>query len=224
MTKSILLAAVSLSLVAAIPAAGPLLAADADPHLTGEEKAQLMDLFAESKTMYLGLLAGVSDDQWSFKPNADRWSVGECAEHIMRSNESLMASAKQALASERNPEWHEKTKAKSQLLKSVMPNRQPFGRGGATAPQEIRPTGEFSRQQIVDRFLALYEEAEKMVDEMDRPLKAHTTEHPFPIFGTLNAYDWIIYVPLHTIRHTRQMIEVMETDGYPVVVPTASVP
>ena len=212
MYKSIFLAALSLSLVAAVP----LLAEDdADPYLASDERGQLMDLFAEAKAMYLGLLAGVSDDQWSFKPNADRWSVGECAEHIMRSSESLMAAAQQALASERNPEWHEKTKAKSQLLKAVMPNRQPFGAGGATAPQEIRPTGELSRKEIVDRFLALYEETEKMVEEMDRPLKAHTVQHPFPIFGTLNAYDWIIYVPLHTIRHCKQMIEVMETEGYP---------
>ncbi|MDX1384015.1 MAG: DinB family protein [Thermoanaerobaculia bacterium] len=196
-------------------AAVPVAAADTDPHLTAEERQQLLELFAESKAMFLGLLAGVSDEQWSWKPAADRWSVGECAEHIMRSNQALWSSAQQALASRENPEWQEKTEGKSQLLLQVMPNRQPFGRGGATAPQEIRPTGEVSRSQIVTDFLALYEEAVKMVADTELPLKAHTSEHPFPIFGTLNAYDWIIYVPLHTVRHSRQMIEVMETDGYP---------
>ncbi|MEE2778298.1 MAG: DinB family protein [Acidobacteriota bacterium] len=194
----------------------PMLAEDdPSPYLSPDERAQLLDLFAESEAMYLGLLAGVSDVQWYFKSAPDRWSVGECAEHIVRSNEALMTSARAALANARNPQWHEKTKAKSQLLLQVMPNRQPFGRGGASAPQEIRPTGEMSRAEIVADFQALYEEAEKMVHEMEAPLKAHTEEHPFPIFGTLNAYDWIIYVPLHTIRHSRQMIEVMETAGYP---------
>ena len=49
----------------------------------------------------------------------------------------------------------------------------------------------------------------------EKPIKSHVETHPFPVFGDLNAYDWTIYVPLHTIRHTKQMIEVMETDGYP---------
>ena len=39
--------------------------------------------------------------------------------------------------------------------------------------------------------------------------------HPFPVFGPLNAYDWLIYVPLHTIRHSRQIVEVQQTAGYP---------
>lgn len=193
----------------------PVHAEDPDPYLSSEERTQLLDLLAESRAMYLGLLAGVDDAQWSFKPAPDRWSVGECAEHIVLSNQSLMHSARQALASARNPNWAEATKGKSQLLLQVMPNRQPFGRNGATAPQEIRPQGEIPRTEIVKSFLALYDEVEKMVVEMDQPLKAHTTEHPFPIFSTLSAYDWVIYVPLHTIRHSRQMIEVMETAGYP---------
>ena len=51
--------------------------------------------------------------------------------------------------------------------------------------------------------------------DTEAPLKEHIEEHPFPFFNPLNAYDWTIYVPLHTIRHSKQMIEVMETEGYP---------
>jgi hypothetical protein len=46
-------------------------------------------------------------------------------------------------------------------------------------------------------------------------VKEHTLPHPFPIFGTLNAYQWLIYVPLHTIRHDKQIAEVKATSGYP---------
>ena len=51
-----------------------------------------------------------------------------------------------------------------------------------------------------------------MAAKAEEPYKSHTQEHPFPFFNTLSAYDWIIYVPLHTIRHSKQMIEVMETE------------
>jgi len=188
---------------------------DGAAKITDAERQQLLDLLDESRTQYLALLAATSDAQWKWKPNPTRWSVGECAEHILRSNESLFASARQALGSPVNPEWAAQTKGKTKLLLQVMPNRGPGGQGGATAPMEIRPTGEFSRQQIVERFSKLYAEIETFASETDAPLKSHTAEHPFPIFGTLSAYQWILYIPLHTTRHSRQMIEVMETEGYP---------
>ena len=165
--------------------------------------------------MYLGLLAGINDAQWSWKSAPERWSVGECAEHIMRSNEALFGSAQAALARDPDPEWQEKTRGKSELLMRVMPNRSPGGAGGATAPQEIRPTGEIGRAQIVRQFRELYGTIRSFVEDMDRPLKEHLESHPFPFFDPLNSYQWAIYVPLHTIRHSKQMIEVMETDGYP---------
>ncbi len=44
-------------------------------------------------------------------------------------------------------------------------------------------------------------------------LKEHTRDNPF--FGTLNAYHWLIYAPMHTLRHVKQMLEVKGTAGYP---------
>ncbi len=186
-----------------------------DAQVTTEERTQLLELMDTSREQYLGLIAGTNDAQWKWKPNPERWSVGECAEHILRSNEALFAAAKQALEAPANPEWREKTKGKADLLLTVMPNRRPMGAGGASAPMEIRPSGEPSRQSIIERFTRLYDEIEEFALNTEQPLKAHTTEHPFPVFNTLNAYQWVLYVPLHTVRHSRQMIEVMETEGYP---------
>jgi len=47
------------------------------------------------------------------------------------------------------------------------------------------------------------------------PLKEHTVDHPFPVFGTLNAYQWLIYVPLHNMRHDQQIAEVKASPGFP---------
>jgi hypothetical protein len=55
----------------------------------------------------------------------------------------------------------------------------------------------------------------KFATGTEAALKEHTVEHPFPIFGTLNAYQWLIYVPLHTMRHDKQIAEVKATAGYP---------
>ena len=58
-------------------------------------------------------------------------------------------------------------------------------------------------------------EIEKFAAETKDTLKEHTVEHPFQFFGTLNAYQWLIYVPLHTMRHDKQIAEVKATPGYP---------
>jgi hypothetical protein len=55
----------------------------------------------------------------------------------------------------------------------------------------------------------------KFSRETQMSLKEHTVVHPFPIFGALHAYQWLIYVPLHTMRHSRQIAEVKMTAGYP---------
>jgi hypothetical protein len=34
----------------------------------------------------------------------------------------------------------------------------------------------------------------KFTSETEVALKQHTLDHPFPIFGLLNAYQWLIYV------------------------------
>jgi hypothetical protein len=51
------------------------------------------------------------------------------------------------------------------------------------------------------------------VRETQRPLKAHTAPNPF--FGDLNAHQWLLYIPLHHLRHNQQIAEVKATPGFP---------
>src|SRR4030095_15570101 len=66
-----------LALVAAVPlrAAAPISQADRD--------ALMRDL-ERSRTVFLDGIADVKTEaQWNYKPAPDRWSVGECAAHII---------------------------------------------------------------------------------------------------------------------------------------------
>ena len=69
--------------------------------------------------------------------------------------------------------------------------------------------------QVKQRFESQRAEIVKFATETEVGLKEHTVDHPFPVFGTLNAYQWLIYVPLHTMRHDKQIAEVKATAGYP---------
>ncbi|MEK7793695.1 MAG: DinB family protein [Candidatus Hydrogenedentota bacterium] len=197
----------------------PILAAFADdkpsPSLTKEEFGDLNKFMDESMDTLMGRITGLSDAQWNFKQNEDRWSVAECTEHIVRSERALLEYAQKALSGDADPEWFERTKGKLELLMRAMPNRNPGGAGGAQAPMEIRPTEHWDRAKAIQEYYSIHGEVRAYIETLDKPIKEYTFEHPFPVFGWLNAHDWLIYVPLHTIRHSRQIIEVQEDPNYP---------
>jgi hypothetical protein len=187
----------------------PLGAADA--HMTMEERTKVMNWLEESRKEFLAAIDGVTEEQWKWKPAPERWSVGETAEHIVLAEALLFGTVQKAVASPPNPEWEEKTKGKTEFIERVMAPRL----GKASAPEPIVPSGKLTQAQVRETFLRQRAEIVKFAAGTEVELKQHTQEHPFPVFGTLNAYQWLIYVPLHTERHDKQIAEVKATAGYP---------
>jgi hypothetical protein len=187
----------------------PLCAADA--HMTAEERAKVMNYLEESRKEFLAAIDGVTEEQWKWKPAPERWSVGETAEHIVLAEALLFGTVKGAIAAPPNPAWEEKTKGKTEFIERVMAPRL----GKATAPEPIVPSGKMTQAQVRETFLKQRVEIEKFAKETQIALKEYTAEHPFPVFGTLSAYQWLIYAPLHTERHDKQIAEVKATAGYP---------
>jgi hypothetical protein len=187
----------------------PLCAADA--HMTAEERMKVIGYLEESRKEFLAAIDGVTEEQWKWKPAPERWSVGETAEHIVLAEALLFGNVQKAIASPPNPAWEEKTKGKTEFIEKVMAPRL----GKATAPEPIVPSGKMTQRQVRETFLKQREEIEKFARETEVALKEYTVEHPFAVFNTLNAYQWLIYAPLHTERHDKQIAEVKATQGYP---------
>lgn len=182
-----------------------------DPKMTPEDKAKVIRLLNESHQQTLAALAGLSDEQLHFKPAPEKWSVLEVAEHIMMAEGLLFSQVEKALADKANPDWQEKTRGKTEFLEKVMVSRE----RKASAPESIVPSGKLSRDEVVAKLKAARAKTLKFAETSDLPLKAHTAEHPFPVFNTLNAYQWLIYIPLHNIRHNQQIDEVKANPAFP---------
>ncbi|MGA3186176.1 MAG: DinB family protein [Bryobacteraceae bacterium] len=183
----------------------------ADAHMTAEDRMKAINWLEESRKEFLAAIDGVTEEQWKWKPAPERWSVGETAEHIVLAEALLFANVKTAIASAPNPAWEEKTKGKTELIERVMAPRL----GKASAPEPIVPSGKMTQAQVKETFLRQRVEIEKFAAETQVELKEYTVEHPFAFFNTLNAYQWLIYAPLHTERHDKQIAEVKATAGYP---------
>lgn len=181
------------------------------PELTTQERTLLVDLLERSAKEFLSSVEGLTDAQWSFKPGPDRWSVAEVAEHLERAEVALFASARSVQAQTPTSDWQVRTAGKSELLQRMLLNRD----AKAQAPEILAPRHDLTREQIIDGFRNARGETLKFARETDTPLKTYVRVHPFPIFGELNAYQWVLYIPLHTMRHNQQIAEVKATPGFP---------
>jgi hypothetical protein len=182
-----------------------------DPRLSTEERGKIVKMLLDSQKDYLESIENLTDAQWSYKPSPFRWSVGEVAEHIVLTENALFNMVERALAQKANPEWENKTAGKVELLERLVPSRV----RRVQAPIEVRPSGKMARDEVIRRFKQVRTKALEFAQKTDLPIKAHTVDHPFPVFNTLSAYDWLVYIPLHNVRHNQQIAEVKASAGYP---------
>jgi uncharacterized damage-inducible protein DinB len=180
-----------------------------DPRMTTEERAKAVKLLLDSQKEFFDAIEKLTDAQWNYRQTPFKWSCGLVAEHIVLTEERLFGVVQLALAQKPNPDWEAKTAGKEQVLERVLPSRT----GRAAAPIEIQPKGKLTRAELIARFKANRVKVMDFAEKTDLPLKAHTFDNPF--FSTLNAYDWLLYIPFHTQRHLKQMGEVKASAGYP---------
>jgi len=200
------LAGIAASVLAlTIPAAS---AQTADPKMTKAERAELIELLNKSEKEFIQAVEGLTDQQWAFKPGPDRWSVAECAEHIVLAEALLFETATKSLTAGADEKW-EDTLRKTDVLRRALPNRSTK----VDAPEVIKPRQTMTRPQLMARFRELRARALAYVQETEAPLKAHTAANPF--FGPLNAHQWLLYIPLHHLRHNLQIAEVKSSPSYP---------
>jgi len=183
-----------------------------DGKMTSEERAKAIKMLNDSRTEFLNYVEKLTDAQWNARPMPFKWTVGETAEHIALAEGLLYGAMERAIAAPINPDWEAKTAKKEAILDNVLAARV----GKAQAPEPIQPLKrKMSRAEIMALFKEGRAKSMKFIETTDIPLKAHTLDHPFPVFGTLNAYQWFIYIPEHNFRHNKQIAEIINNPAFP---------
>jgi hypothetical protein len=187
---------------------GAQTAAPPDPRMTREERAEIIELLNKTEKEFLQAVEGLTDQQWAFKAAPERWSIAECAEHIVLSEALMFDLATKSLAGTADEKW-EATLNKTNMLRRALPDRSTK----VDAPAAIKPQRALTRAELMARFKQQRARTLAYVQETESPLKAHTAANPF--FGPLNAHQWLLYIPLHHTRHDLQIAEVKTAADYP---------
>lgn len=152
--------------------------------------------------------AGLSEAQWKFKPGPDRWSVAECAEHITASEEMLYGLVVKV---SKGPVAAEGSKTPDAKVVAGVTDRS----FKAQAPEALRPAARWAnREELVKEFEA---RRARTLALAAPPAEAELRKRvaPNPVFGTLDAYQWILFLSGHTERHVAQIREVKASPDFP---------
>lgn len=157
-----------------------------------------------------------SAEQLNWKPSAEGWSVGQCLDHLIKSNAAFKPQFEKLSSGENKPSFWEKYSPLTGffgnfLLKSLKNDARKF-----KAPsKDIVPPSDIA-PDIVEQFVGHQKEIVESVKSLDN-INWHETvvTSPFLKFMTYRL-DMALECGLeHTKRHFRQAQRVTQTEGFP---------
>ncbi|MFD1095556.1 DinB family protein [Salegentibacter chungangensis] len=177
--------------------------------LTDEEREKAINELTESREELLSTLDGVSDEQLNFKPDESTWSLAEITEHLAIAENAISGMVQQSLQApvdEASPK--EASVTDEQILQIIR------DRSKKVKTQEpLEPKDKFgSFEESLEAFKQKRQENIDYVKTTDDDLREHFTKLPF---GSVDAYQLILFMSGHTQRHIAQMEEVMDNENFP---------
>ena len=167
------------------------------------ERDHLVNLLSESRDKVFISTDQLSVKQWTFRQNKESWSIGDNVEHLGLVEPILFGQVTSALVSDVNPNWAEATAGKENLLKEKLLDRSTR----RDAPNAVLPAGSVEPAYARRVFKEHRDVSLQFTLETVKPLKAHTADHRRPVYGTLNAYQWLLFIAYHTLRHVEQIAD-----------------
>jgi hypothetical protein len=144
------------------------------------------------------------DDHWNQRPAPDKWSVGECLDHLNRSSEAYFPLFEKALEGAPNaspgrlrrdvPGW---------LLCTML--EPPVRMKVKTSTRFVPPMDVPARAEVVDRFESVQEKVKQFIARSDAVDVAKIKiRSPFAEKLKYSVYSALCVLPVHQRRHLWQ--------------------
>lgn len=200
-----------LRLIFVILLLAPGLYAQPEGQLSVEEKSEITDHLTRSWDKLENLLAGLSVEQWQYKPVDTVWSIVEISEHLEKSETSLFGLVSDQLTKS-NPQ-PEKAREAGDKTKIVMDAITSRDHKQKTRP-ELEPTeGYDTPQEFLESFEQLRDTSIQYASHTEDKLRHYFIS--FGPLGELDGYQILMFMSGHLERHIQQIEEVMKDPNYP---------
>lgn len=178
----------------------------------------IIDRFEQVSAEMQTYFQGLSEVQLNWKPNPEKWSIAQCLDHLIVSNQTYFPVLREHVEGKHRKTFVEKLPFWAAMGSSLMIRFvQPEPAMKMKSPSVFQPTSSTVKGDIVDRFLehnqaliALFQEA----DQLERHEKIVITS-PAASFLTYTLRATAEVLANHEERHFKQALQVLQDDHFP---------
>ena len=152
----------------------------------------------------------LSENQFNWKPQTDKWSVGECISHLVNVNNLYLAKIENILASVSFGEEKDFQYKQSLIGKMIAKGVDPASVRKTKTFKVFFPASSNINKNIIDEYVNSAKKLIELTQKMlSLDLRKYKLSSPANSLIKLNLGDPLIIIPLHDKRHLNQAERVM---------------
>lgn len=155
-------------------------------------------------------VVGLTKEQLHFKASEESWSISQCLEHIILTENMIFGMIKEGMANPTNPERRSEIKVSDQDILAMVTDRSQKHK----APEMLIASGRYDDSQAaLDELKA--GRTEIMAFIQDTPIEELRNRVSDSPAGPTDAYQSLLFLAGHTARHTLQIEEIKASSNFP---------
>lgn len=177
---------------------------------TQNDKEFLFNYYQETLNQLDENISGLTETQLHFKPSENSWSISQCVEHIILTENMIFEMLKGYMAQPANPERRKEiVYSDEQIIKMVTDRSEKY-----KAPEVLQAEGKYN--DVETAFKELENQRKEILEFIKNAdledLRNHVSDSPA---GPTDAYQSLLFLAGHTARHTLQIEEVKADTHFP---------
>lgn len=177
--------------------------------LTDEERAIAVAKLTETHEKMMKTLDGLSEAQLNYKASPESWSIAECVEHLTISENAFADMLKGTLEATADENMAAAATMTDEEIYAMISSREKK----VQTSEPFEPSGKFGTyEETLANLVSKRTEHIEYLKTTEDDFRNHYKEMPF---GTIDAYQMVLFMAGHMERHTKQMEEVKADEGFP---------
>lgn len=154
--------------------------------------------------------------QLNWKPSAERWSVAQCFDHLLASNNGYFPIIDSVLAGQKQTFWQSMPVLPGVMGRLLIKSLDPVKGRKLKAPKNFQPAQSDISSSVIDDFVAQQSKiVEKMKATEPLDLERIIISSPVTSVVTYSLMDAYRVIVVHEARHLQQARRVTEESGFP---------
>ncbi len=163
------------------------------------------------------VFGGLSAAQLNWKPSPERWSVGQCFDHLIATNRTFFKDMERVASGEHRPSlWGRVSPLSGFFARMILKALDPEKGRKTKAPRVFRPSSSDIAPDVIEQFERHQRElAERMRATAGVDLARTIVTSPVAAVATYSLLDAYRIVVAHERKHFEQARRVTEAEGFP---------